>query len=86
MNIDERAEQAALMEGILAPYARPLVESIDAHELPNETKHSMIYGALLAAVPFLKGSVKETRGIPDEVIATAIDDVIAGAVDFLRGL
>lgn len=85
MNIDDRAEQQAEMEGVLAPLARPMVEAIDTHDLPNDTKHSMIYSALLAAVPFLKGSVKEVRGIPDEVIATAIDDVIVGAVSFFRG-
>lgn len=86
MNIDDRAAQQAAMEGVLAPLARPMVEAIDDQQMPNETKHSMIYGALLVAVPFLKGSVKEVRGVPDDVIASAIDNVIVGAVDFLRGL
>lgn len=78
--LDERMQAV----GALRDAAKPMVAALDPVEMPKGTKHQMVRSALLVAAPFLKGSVKELRGVPDEVIAAGVDEAIGAAVTLIR--
>lgn len=76
-----------LAVGALTKVATPFVQLMDVDEhsaLPNQAKHDWVYSILLMLVPLLKGSVKEVRGVPDEVLADAADQAITEAVSLIR--
>lgn len=70
----------------LKPSAQQLVRTVDPLMVSGQEKHDWVYSALLELVPLLHASVKETRPIPDEVIASVLDNVIEGAVSWVRGV
>lgn len=77
--------QRAIALSRLTQEAVPLVQAVDARDdIPKGTKHAIVRGALSVAVFFLKGSVKELRGIPDDVLVGALDEAIGGAVSLIR--
>ncbi len=80
MDLEERLRSV----GLLRDQAVPMVRALDDQPLPKGTKHSMVRAALMVAVPFLKGSVRELRGVPDELLVSGIDEAIGAAVTLVR--
>lgn len=80
MDLEERLRAV----GLLRDRAVPMVRALDEQPLPKGTKHSMVRAALMVAVPFLKGSVRELRGMPDDLLVSGIDEAIGAAVSLVR--
>lgn len=80
---DETPREAA--ERLMRPMAEPLVKELDPEPMSGKAKHALLRTLLIIAVRFLKGSVKETRQIPDDILVDAADSVITGTVDAIRG-
>lgn len=84
--------QRMIAVGALTPVASPFVRALDEDPnefgtvLPNDIKQGTVHAAVSILIPVLKGSIKEIRGIPDEVLESAIDEAIDGAVALIRGL
>lgn len=81
--LDDKMAAVGALTKVATPFAQ-LMEADEHAALPNQSKHDWVYNILLALVPFLKGSVKEVRGVPDEVIAEAADQAITEAVSLIR--
>lgn len=69
---------------IIKPAVAPYVWTAESAPWLNEQKHEWVRRSVMSASPLLKHSVKELRGVPDELLVLGVDLAIRGLCMLLK--